>query len=186
MLVATYSSRLKYNVFTMLNSVTLNDWRYLSGREYSGDDYVEGDILRLTGNLMGRSAGYVMKKVSYGIGDGVSSISGSIGNEIQRSSERVGAGAVGASVNSVVTGLGDGVGSSIKGGKFFPSWRIRSNFCSSTQHSRIKCAHLPDWCLSPTQVGAGSGKLFRGAGKGLGQVVGGGEYNVGLRSMEQL
>lgn len=117
MIVAVYSSRLKFKLVTLLNSVTLQDWRYLSGREYSGDEYVEGDILRLTGNLAGRSAGYVLKKVGQGLGDGVSSFTGSIGNEIQRSSERVGAGAVGASVNSVVSGLGDGVGSSIKGGK---------------------------------------------------------------------
>mmetsp|Transcript_10115 Transcript_10115/g.22639 ORF Transcript_10115/g.22639 Transcript_10115/m.22639 type:complete len:3425 (-) Transcript_10115:94-10368(-) len=115
MVVAVYSSRLKFKLVTLLNSVTLQDWRYLSGREYSGDEYVEGDLLRLTGNLAGRSAGYVLKKVGQGLGDGVSSFTGSIGDEIQRSSERVGAGAVGASVNSVVSGLGDGVGSSIKG-----------------------------------------------------------------------
>lgn len=115
MVIAVYSSRMKLKLVTLLNSVTLQDWRYLSGREDRGDEYIEGDILRLTGNLAGRSAGYVLKKVGQGLGDGVSSFSASVGEEIQRSSERVGAGAVGASVNSVVSGLGDGVGNSIKG-----------------------------------------------------------------------
>ena len=115
MVSAVYSSRMKLKLVTLLNSVTLQDWRYLSGREDRGDEYVEGDILRLTGNLAGRSAGYVLKKVGQGLGDGVSTFTASVGDEIQRSSERVGAGAVGASVNSVVSGLGDGVGSSIKG-----------------------------------------------------------------------
>ena len=115
MVTAVYSSRMKLKLVTLLNSVTLQDWRYLSGREDRGDEYVEGDILRLTGNLAGRSAGYVLKKVGQGLGDGVSTFTASVGDEIQRSSERVGAGAVGASVNSVVSGLGDGVGSSIKG-----------------------------------------------------------------------
>jgi len=115
MVTAVYSSRMKLKLVTLLNSVTLQDWRYLSGREDRGDEYVEGDILRLTGNLAGRSAGYVLKKVGQGLGDGVSTLTASVGDEIQRSSERVGAGAVGASVNSVVSGLGDGVGSSIKG-----------------------------------------------------------------------
>ena len=115
MVTAVYSSRMKLKLVTLLNSVTLQDWRYLSGREDLGDEYVEGDIFRLTGNLAGRSAGYVLKKVGQGLGDGVSTFTASVGDEIQRSSERVGAGAVGASVNSVVSGLGDGVGSSIKG-----------------------------------------------------------------------
>lgn len=115
MVTAVYSSRMKLKLVTLLNSVTLQDWRYLSGREDRGDEYVEGDIFRLTGNLAGRSAGYVLKKVGQGLGDGVSTFTASVGDEIQRSSERVGAGAVGASVNSVVSGLGDGVGSSIKG-----------------------------------------------------------------------
>ena len=115
MITAVYSSRMKFKLVTLLNSVTLQDWKYLSGREDHGDEFVEGDILRSTGNLAGRSAGYVLKKVGQGLGDGVSSVTGSIGNEIQRTSEKIGAGAVGAGMNSVVSGLGDGVGTSIKG-----------------------------------------------------------------------
>ena len=115
MITAVYSSRMKFKLVTLLNSVTLQDWKYLSGREDHGDEFVEGDILRSTGNLAGRSAGYVLKKVGQGLGDGVSSVTGSIGNEIQRTSEKMGAGAVGAGMNSVVSGLGDGVGTSIKG-----------------------------------------------------------------------
>eukprot|EP00567_Pseudictyota_dubia_P013280 CAMPEP_0197442496 /NCGR_PEP_ID=MMETSP1175-20131217/8500_1 /TAXON_ID=1003142 /ORGANISM="Triceratium dubium, Strain CCMP147" /LENGTH=427 /DNA_ID=CAMNT_0042972983 /DNA_START=1 /DNA_END=1281 /DNA_ORIENTATION=- len=115
MITAVYSSRLKYKLVSMLNSVTLQDWKYLTNREEGGDEYVEGDIMRLTGNLAGRSAGYVLKKTGQKLGDGVSMLTSSIGGGIQDASEMVGIGVVGAGVNSVVSGLGDGVGSTVKG-----------------------------------------------------------------------
>ena len=114
---AVYSSQMKFKLLTLLNSMTLQDWKYLTNRDEGGDEYVEGDIMRLTGNLAGRSAGFLLKKVGEGIGDGVSTLTGTIGNGIQDATELIGVGAVGAGVNSVVSGIGDGVGSTVKGGE---------------------------------------------------------------------
>ena len=76
---------------------------------------MECDIVRATGHLVGRTAGFVFKKVGQGVGGGVSNAASGIGDEIQKRSEYAGVGAVGAGVNSIVTGIGDGVGSTVQG-----------------------------------------------------------------------
>ena len=112
-----YISRIKLQFVTLMSAVSLQDWKYLTNRESGDDEFVEGDILRLTGNMAGRSVGYVVKKVGEGLGDGVSTLTTSIGNEFEKTTEFIGAGAVGARVNSLVSGVGDGVGNTVKGGK---------------------------------------------------------------------
>jgi vacuolar protein sorting-associated protein 13A/C len=117
LLLAVYSSRMKYKVISMLKAVSFEDWRNLAARDAGGDDFVDGDLLRVTGNLAGSTAGYVATKVGRGLGSGVIRVTSALGNEIEEATDKVGARAVGAGVNSVVSGLGGGVGNTIKGGK---------------------------------------------------------------------
>lgn len=110
-----YLNRIQYQMISLLSAVSLQDWKVLTSRKDGTEEYVEGDVLRLTGNVLGRSAGYVFKKVGQGLGDSVSTVTSTIGNSIEYSTKQIGIGVVGAGVNSVVSGLGDGVSDSVKG-----------------------------------------------------------------------
>jgi len=112
---AVYVSRMKYQLLTLITSVSIQEWKTLTARTEGGDEYVEGDVLRMTGHIIGRSAGYMFKKVGEGIGDGLSAVTGSFGENVEKSADMIGLGIVGGAVNSVVSGLGDGVSSSVKG-----------------------------------------------------------------------
>ena len=79
-------------------------------------DFV-GDILRATGNLAGRSANFVFKKVTAGLGDGLSNLTNNIGDGIEDATDKIGAGKIGSGVNNVISGVGSGVGKTVKGGK---------------------------------------------------------------------
>lgn len=116
-LVAVYLSRLKFKVVTLLSAVSLQDWRFLAARDDGEEGFEDGDILRATGNLAGKSANLVLKRVGQGLGNGVSDLSRAVGNTIETSTEFIGAGRVGAGVNSVVSGVGEGVGDTLTGGK---------------------------------------------------------------------
>lgn len=67
-LSTVYVGRMKFKVVSLLSAASLQDWRYLAARDSGDDEYVEGDILRATGNLAGKSAGVVFKKVGQGFG----------------------------------------------------------------------------------------------------------------------
>jgi hypothetical protein len=115
MLSSFYISRLKRKAFSLLTAVSLNDWNYLTSRDDGNEGYVEGDLLRLTGNVAGRGAGLLLKRVGQGVDEGLRAVTGGIGTEIQNAAEFVGVGVVGEGVNSALTGLGEGVGSAVKG-----------------------------------------------------------------------
>ena len=115
MLSTVYITRLKRKAFSLLTAVSLNDWNYLTSRDDGSEGYVEGDLLRLTGNVAGRGAGLLLKRVGQGVDEGLRAVTGGLGNEIQNATEFVGAGVVGEGVNSALTGLGEGVGSAVKG-----------------------------------------------------------------------
>lgn len=114
-LSAVYVSRLKLKVVTILSAANFQDWRFLAARDEGDDEFVEGDVLRVTGNLAGNTANFLAKTVGEGLGGGLSSVTKSIGLGIENASDKVGARAVGAGVNSVVSGLGDGVGNTVAG-----------------------------------------------------------------------
>lgn len=116
-LVAVYMSRMKFKLVTLLSSASLQDWKYLAAREDGNDEYTDGDILRATGNLTGKASNLLLKRVGQTLGDGVSDLSRAVGNTIESTSSKLGARRVGAGVNSVVSGVGDGVGSAVSGGK---------------------------------------------------------------------
>lgn len=117
LLVAVYSKKMKYKVVSMLSAVSFEDWKNLASRDTGDDDFQDGDLLRVTGNLAGGTAGYFAKRVGGGVGTGINAVTSALGNEIEEATDKVGARAVGAGVNSVVTGLGEGVGDTVKGGK---------------------------------------------------------------------
>jgi hypothetical protein len=116
---AFYVGQLKKKVFALLSSTSIDEWRQLSGRDDGKETYVEGDILRTSGHLAGRSAGFLVKKVGQGIGQGFAVGTAEVGNGIQNVSEAIGVGVVGAGVNSLVSGVGEGVGNAVEGGKHF-------------------------------------------------------------------
>lgn len=66
-----YTSRLKLQIVSLMTAISFQDWKHLTSRDSGKDNYEEGDVLRLAGNVVGRSTGYVFKKLGRGLGDGV-------------------------------------------------------------------------------------------------------------------
>merc|ERR1712194_564854 len=114
-LKAVYTTQLKSKMLTLMTATSFQDWKYLTARNSGGEEYIEGDLFRMTGNLAGRSVKFVLKKSGDAIGDGLVYGTRTIGGGIQDATESVGLGIVGAGVNSVVSGLGEGVSSGVKG-----------------------------------------------------------------------
>lgn len=112
-----YVSRMKFKVVSLLSAASVQDWRFLAAREDGDDEYVEGDILRATGNLAGKSAGLVVKTVSNGVGGAVAGVSSFVGDGIENGTSKIGARRFGSGVSSVVHGMGHGVGDTVSGGK---------------------------------------------------------------------
>lgn len=116
-LSTVYMGRMKFKVVSLLSAASLQDWRYLAARESGEDEYIEGDILRATGNLAGKSAGTVMKVLGKGVGGAVAGASSFVGDGIEGGASKIGARRLGSGVSSVVTGVGHGVGDTLTGGK---------------------------------------------------------------------
>ena len=112
---AVYTTQLKSKMLTLMTATSFQDWKYLTARNSGGEDFIEGDLFRMTGNLAGRSVKFVLKKSGDAIGDGLVHGTRTLGAGIQDATESVGLGAVGAGVNSVVSGIGEGVSSGVKG-----------------------------------------------------------------------
>lgn len=116
--MAVYLARMKLKLVTLMTAASFQDWKFLASRDQGNDEYMEGDLLRVTGNLAGNTAGYIFKNMGRGLGSGVSAMTSTVGNTIENATEVVGVGSLGAGVNSVISGIGDGVGSTIMGGKY--------------------------------------------------------------------
>ena len=112
-----YVSRMKFKVVSLLSAASLQDWRYLAARDDGDDEYVEGDILRATGNLAGKSAGLLFTTVGRGVGGGAKIASSFVGEGIENGASKIGARRFGTGVNSVVSGVGYGVSDTFSGGK---------------------------------------------------------------------
>lgn len=113
-----YLAQMKKKMFTLLTATSIDEWKQLAGRDDGKDSYVEGDILRMGGNLAGKSAGYIVKQVGKGIGSTLKTGTSELGKGIQNVTEVMGIGVVGAGVNSLVSGVGEGVSSTVEGGTF--------------------------------------------------------------------
>ena len=116
LLSTVYFSRIKMKMLTILSSATFQDWKELAARNEGDDAFVEGDILRVTGNLVGKTAGLFVRKAGTGLGKGVSLATGALGDGIESGTSVIGLQPVGAGVNSVVSGVGDAAAATITGG----------------------------------------------------------------------
>lgn len=114
-LSTVYMSRVKMKLVTILSAATFQDWKTLASRDGGDDEFVDGDILRATGNIAGRTANLLLRGVGTGIGSGVSNITSTIGDGFEHATTAIGANRVGVGVNSFVSGVGDGVGDTISG-----------------------------------------------------------------------
>lgn len=112
-----YLARIKTKIVTIMTAASFQDWKFLTARQDGTDEYVEGDLFRATGNLAGNSASYVIGRTGRGLGKGVSHVASTIGGGIESATSAIGARAVGAGVNSLVSGVGTGVGDTITGGE---------------------------------------------------------------------
>ena len=117
-LVAVYLARTKLKLLTILAATSFDDWKGLASRQEGDDEFVEGDILRVTGNLAGNAAGYLARNLGRAVGQGVENVTCSIGGGIEGATALVGAGTVGAKVNNALSGVGTGVNQSLSLGKW--------------------------------------------------------------------
>ncbi|GKY92337.1 hypothetical protein MPSEU_000204700 [Mayamaea pseudoterrestris] len=115
MLSTVYMSRMKLKFVSIMTAASFQDWKKLASREGGDDEFVEGDLLRVAGNIAGNSANYVLKKAGMGLGQGISTVTHALGDGIESATSAVGARTVGAGVNSLVSGVGDGVGDALTG-----------------------------------------------------------------------
>jgi len=111
---AVYISRVKLQFLRLVTATSFVEWKDMTGRDTGEDEYVEGDVLRLTGNMLGVVTGGVLKGVTHGLGEGLITVTSTVGGGIQHATEFVGLGIVGAGVNTAVSGLGSGVGTGVK------------------------------------------------------------------------
>jgi hypothetical protein len=124
LLSTVYFSRIQAKLVTIVTAASFQDWKYLASRDDGDDEFMDGDILRVTGNLAGRTVGYVLRQAGQGIGGGVSNAASAVGQGIENASATIGARFVGAGVNSVVSGVGEGVGDAVSGGKIIFSFSL--------------------------------------------------------------
>jgi len=171
-LVAVYASRMKFKVITLLSAASLQDWKFLAARD-GDDEYVDGDVLRATGNLAGMSAGMVLGTVGQGLGDGVSNITRTLGNGIEGATGLVGARKVGAGVNTVLSGIGDGVGNTLTG--------VGGGAGQVLQGAGTGIGHVVGGVFGGAfQMGKGIGQgIVKGDGKALVDGVGKGANQIG-------
>lgn len=156
-LSTVYVSRMKMKMVSIMSAASIQDWKYLAARESGDDAFVEGDILRVTGNLAGNGFGYAFKKAGAGIGSGVSTLTRTVGDGIEGASEVIGVRHVGAGLNSVVSGVGDGVGDTVTGlgsgaGKFIKgagqgAGHIFGGGTSILRSADFIIAHISHWFL---------------------------------------
>ena len=147
LLTTVYASRMKFKFLTLMSATSFQDWKNLSNRGDGDDAFMEGDVLRATGNLAGLTANYLLKNTGRGLGHGVSFATGALGDGIEKASSAIGVKPVGAGVNRVVSGVGDGVAQSLAGGKtttfFVVGARLKHDTltlsCSSWKRRREIC-----------------------------------------------
>ena len=151
-----YMARMKTKVVTIMTASSFQDWKSLASREGGDDAYVEGDVLRATGNVAGTTVDYVLKSAGQGIGTGVSTAASTIGNTIEAATTAIGVRGLGAGVNSVVTGVGDGVGDTISGGK---AHFLRALSATSTYVILLTSASPLVFCLYSRNGGGESSQI---------------------------
>ena len=103
-LQAVYLTKVKLKLVSIMSAASFQDWKSLANRDEGEDSFMEGDLLRVTGNIAGNTAGYVFKNAGKGLAKGVRGLSSTVGSGIEDASSKVGARKFGAGVNSFVSG----------------------------------------------------------------------------------
>jgi hypothetical protein len=116
LLTTVYMSRMKLKLVTIMAAASFQDWKSLAARDGGDDEFMDGDILRVTGNIAGNTTNYVLKMAGRGLGQSVSAVTSTLGDGIESATGAIGARAVGAGLNSAISGVGDGVGEALSGG----------------------------------------------------------------------
>ena len=116
-LTAVYSSRIKLKAVSILAASSFNDWKSLAARDGGDDEFVDGDVLRVTGAIAGNSVAYAFNKVGRGLGKGITAGFDTIGGGIENGAALVGAKGVGSNVNSLISGVGGGIAGTFQGGR---------------------------------------------------------------------
>lgn len=185
LLSTAYLSRLKLKIFSILSAASFQDWKNLASREDGDDKYLEGDIMRVTGNLAGRSTNYILKKAGGGLGDGVRFLTSKVGDGFENAAGAVGARSVGTGVNHVVSGVGQGVGDTLTGigsgaGKIFKGTgqgvgQVFGGVSGGVMQvgKGIGKGLQGDGQAFRSGMTQGASSLGRGVGDGIGSVVGG-------------
>jgi hypothetical protein len=115
LLSTAYASRLKFKVVSILSATSFRDWKTIASRQEGDDQYLEGDVMRVAGNLAGRSANFILKKTSAGLGKGIQMATSRMGDGIESAAGAIGAQSLGSGVNNIVSGVGQGVGDTLSG-----------------------------------------------------------------------
>jgi hypothetical protein len=123
-LLTVYLARMKLKFISIMSAASFQDWKFLASRDDGDDAFVDGDILRVTGNLAGKTANAVFRKAGEGLGRGVTFATSTLGDGIETATSAIGARRVGAGVNSVISGAGNGVADTLTGGR----WHMLARF----------------------------------------------------------
>lgn len=172
LLSTAYSSRMKFKVLSILSAASFQDWKNIASRQGGDDEYLEGDIMRVTGNLAGRSAGFILKQAGMGLGDGIRKATSKVGDGIETVAGSMGVRSLGTGANHVVSGVGQGFGETLTGfgtgaGKVF---------AGAGQGVGQVFGGLTGGVMN---IGKGIGKGFQGDGKGMVEGLGQGVTSVG-------
>ena len=136
-LYAVYVSRMKFKVASLLTAASFEDWKFIAARTDGNDEFVDGDVLRATGNLAGTAAARILGATGRHLGGGVSGLTQVIGSGLETATTAVGAGNAGAGMNRAVRRFGDGVGGSIAGGEVYRLIFVRILFCFLSSNTRF-------------------------------------------------
>ena len=116
-LTAVYISRMKLKVVTILAAASFGDWKNLASRDNGDDEFVDGDVLRVTGSLAGNSVAFAFNKAGRGLNKSVTMGFDAIGGGIENGAAMLGAHDFGAGARTVLSGVGGGIGGTLQGGK---------------------------------------------------------------------
>lgn len=114
-LTAVYVSRVKLKIVTILAAATFGDWKDLAARDEGDDEFVDGDLLRVTGSVAGNSVAFAFNKVGRDLGSSVTVGVQAIGQGVENGAALLGAKGLGTGANAVISGAGGFVGGTLQG-----------------------------------------------------------------------
>ncbi|CAB9519551.1 protein sorting-associated protein 13A [Seminavis robusta] len=114
-LSAVYLSRMKLKVVTILAAASFGDWKNLASRDGGDDEFVDGDVLRVTGAVAGNSVAFALNKAGAGLHKSVTWGFDALGDNIENGAALLGAHDFGAGTKTVISGVGGAIGGTASG-----------------------------------------------------------------------